>query len=275
MEAIEDITGLLIWATWISWGLSIASYVYFAVCLQVIANKTDTKNGWLAWIPIANVYLMCKIAEKPWWWLLLCLIPIANVVFMVILWMNIAEARDKKRWLGILMIVPIANYVVPGHLAFSGGASRVSEAEIQTNFAAPGRLAYAGGATAVGGVGTPPGWLREMEVQTRKGAEEARQAVPYIEPEVRGKSVRLVMPPSTGFKQIAQFQEHLKEVEGVTIRMAGGSADEGSIITVSVQKETDLIPILNEMPMVDNARGKGGDIMVKLRSLGAGEDSPA
>ena len=266
MGAIEDITSFAIWATWISWMLSIASYVFFAVCLQIIANKTNTERGWLAWIPIANVYLMCKVAEKPWWWLLLCFIPIANVVFMVILWMNIAEARDKKRWLGILMIVPIANYVVPGYLAFSGGATRISEAEIRANLAAPRHLAYAGGATVIGGVGTQQGWVREMGTQARKGAEEARQAIPYIEPEVHGKKIRLVMPPSTGFGQIVQFQEHLKEVEGVTIRMTGGSADEGSIITVVVQKETDLIPILNEMSMVENAREKGENIMVKLES---------
>jgi len=54
--------GLLI-AFWI--------YTYLDSCLQIIAGKTNTENGWLAWIPIANIYLSCKIARKPGWWLLL------------------------------------------------------------------------------------------------------------------------------------------------------------------------------------------------------------
>jgi hypothetical protein len=97
----------------------IAIYVWTALCLYVIANKTGTENAWLAWIPIANIYLMCKVAGKPGWWLVLFLIPIVNIVILVIVAMKIAEARNKPSWLGILMIVPIANLVVPGILAFS------------------------------------------------------------------------------------------------------------------------------------------------------------
>jgi len=33
--------------------------------------------------------------------------------------MKIAEVRNQPNWLGILMIVPIANLVVPGILAFA------------------------------------------------------------------------------------------------------------------------------------------------------------
>ncbi len=104
------IIGVVIW---------LAIYAYMAFSLQTIAGKTNTENGWLAWIPIANIYLMCMIAGKPAWWILLCFIPIVNIVIAVIMWMAIAEARNKQNWLGILMIVPIANLVIPGYLAFS------------------------------------------------------------------------------------------------------------------------------------------------------------
>lgn len=97
----------------------IAVYVWFALCLYMIAKKVGTENAWLAWIPIANIYLMCKVADKPGWWLVLFLIPIANIVFAIIVWMKIAEFRNKPSWLGILLIVPIANLIVPGILAFS------------------------------------------------------------------------------------------------------------------------------------------------------------
>jgi len=94
-------------------------YVYFALCLQMIAKKTGTPNGWLAWIPIANVFLMIMVAAKPLWWFILCLIPLVNIVIAIILWMKISERRGKPSWLGILMIVPVANFIVSGYLAFS------------------------------------------------------------------------------------------------------------------------------------------------------------
>lgn len=43
---------------------SIGVYVWVALCLHIIANKTNTPNAWLAWIPIANIYLMCKVTGR-------------------------------------------------------------------------------------------------------------------------------------------------------------------------------------------------------------------
>ena len=94
-------------------------YVYTALALQTIAQKTNTENGWLAWIPIANVILMLNIARKPIWWILLCLIPIVSIVMFVLIWMAIAEARNKPNWWGIMVIVPVMNVIMPGYLAWS------------------------------------------------------------------------------------------------------------------------------------------------------------
>ena len=99
--------------------ISLAIYVYIAYSVMVIANKTNTPNGWLAWIPIVNLYLMCKIADKPGWWLILFLVPLVNVVFLILVWMGIAQARGKASWLGILMIIPVVNLIIPGYLAFA------------------------------------------------------------------------------------------------------------------------------------------------------------
>jgi len=97
----------------------IVLYIWMAICLQTIAKKTNTPNGWLAWIPIANIYLMCMIAGKPWWWLLLCFIPLVNIVIIIILWWKIAEVRGKPGWWGLLLLVPVVNFVIIGVLAFS------------------------------------------------------------------------------------------------------------------------------------------------------------
>jgi Family of unknown function (DUF5684) len=99
--------------------ICIAFYVYFALALQTIAQKTGTENAWLAWIPIVNIVLMLNIAKKPIWWIILFFIPIVGIVMAILVWMGVAEARNKPNWWGILMIVPIANLIVPGYLAWS------------------------------------------------------------------------------------------------------------------------------------------------------------
>lgn len=99
--------------------ICLAAYIYMSLALQTIANKTSTPNAWLAWIPIANIFLMLQIAKKPLWWFILCLIPLVNIIIIIMIWMGIAEARGKPNWWGILMIVPIANLIVPGYLAWA------------------------------------------------------------------------------------------------------------------------------------------------------------
>ena len=102
---------------------SLVMYFFLTFCLMVIAQKLETPNSWLAFIPIANVYLMCKMVGYSGVLVLLLLVPVVNFIFLIVLWWKIAEARDRSGWLGVLMLVPIANVIIPILLAFteSGG----------------------------------------------------------------------------------------------------------------------------------------------------------
>ncbi len=97
----------------------LVGYIYISLALQTISEKTNTANGWLAWIPIANIILMLNIAKKPLWWIILFLIPLVNIVMAILVWMGVAEARSKPSWWGILIIIPFVNMIVPGYLAWS------------------------------------------------------------------------------------------------------------------------------------------------------------
>jgi hypothetical protein len=97
----------------------LVGYIYISLALQTISEKTNTANGWLAWIPIANIILMLNIAKKPLWWIILFLIPLVNIVMAILVWMGVAEARSKPSWWGILIIIPFVNLIVPGYLAWS------------------------------------------------------------------------------------------------------------------------------------------------------------
>jgi hypothetical protein len=94
-------------------------YAYFAFCLMKIAEKTNTDNGWWAWIPILNVFLLLKIADKPMWWFILCLVPLVNIIIAILVWVGICAARGKSALLVVGMLIPGVNLFVLGYLAFS------------------------------------------------------------------------------------------------------------------------------------------------------------
>lgn len=105
---------------------SLVIYVYSAIAIMAIAKKTKTENGWLAWIPIANIYLITQIAKQPAWQMLgilLVLIPFIGTLLLYVLlgfWFwHIAERLKKPSWLGILMAIPVVNLVILGYLAWS------------------------------------------------------------------------------------------------------------------------------------------------------------
>lgn len=93
----------------------IVFYLFFAYCIARLANKMGMPLGkafiW-ALIPIANIFLLLKLAAKPYWWFILLLIPIVNIVISILMWMAIAERLGKPGWWGVMIgIVPFANIV--------------------------------------------------------------------------------------------------------------------------------------------------------------------
>jgi len=106
--------------------VGLAVYIYMAWALMVIAQKTQTPNAWLAWIPIGNLYLMTQIAQVPWWTMLvivLAWVPFIGYLAVIAVtlwwWWKIAERRGKPGWYAILLLVPIANIIIPGVIAWS------------------------------------------------------------------------------------------------------------------------------------------------------------
>jgi hypothetical protein len=70
--------------------MAIISLLYLAIVVLMIASlwivfQKAGKPGWACIIPIYNAIVLLQIIGKPWWWLLLCLIPIVNIIFAI--WM--------------------------------------------------------------------------------------------------------------------------------------------------------------------------------------------
>lgn len=110
--------------------VSLIFYIYSAICLQVIAKKTNTQNSWMAWIPIANLFLACNIGNVKYLWLLLILTgfvpligtlvgPICDLFLFGYIWYKIALARGKEGWVGAITVIPVVGFFTMGYLAFS------------------------------------------------------------------------------------------------------------------------------------------------------------
>ena len=101
--------------------IGLAFYIYFALCHFLIGKKLDVPASWLAWVPIVNIFWpLLGAAGKRWWWGLLMLVPLVNIVVIVYLWMCITENTGRNRWLGLLMLAPVVTFVFIGLLAFAG-----------------------------------------------------------------------------------------------------------------------------------------------------------
>ncbi|MGM0771859.1 MAG: DUF5684 domain-containing protein [Halobacteriota archaeon] len=98
---------------------SILFYIYFSYSLQVIAAKTQTESWWMAWIPILNLVLMVRICRLSLFAVVPFFIPLLNIIYVAYIWGEIAFATNKSRWLGLLILIPVINLILPGYLAFS------------------------------------------------------------------------------------------------------------------------------------------------------------
>ena len=99
--------------------LELIVYIIETLPLFVIARRSAHPLAWLAWIPFANLWLMCDMTDMSLAWILLILIPfIGGAILTIMLWMRIVENTNKPSWLGILMIIPVVNLAIMYYVAF-------------------------------------------------------------------------------------------------------------------------------------------------------------
>lgn len=92
----------------------LVAYIYYCLVRYTLANKLKYKNAWIAWIPIANLFLLPILAKKHWALGFLLLIPVVNLVFSIIWSWDIYK---KRKFSGALSLIK-AGYVVPPLIPF-------------------------------------------------------------------------------------------------------------------------------------------------------------
>lgn len=76
---------------WIVWCV----IILFEVASWWTVFAKAGKPGWAAIIPIYNAIVILEIAGRPWWWILLYLIPLVNIVIGIMVMLDFAKSFGK------------------------------------------------------------------------------------------------------------------------------------------------------------------------------------
>ena len=99
-------------------------YIFFCYCFKLICQNAGKDPGILIWIPLLQVFPLLQAAELEPWKIVLFLVPVYNIVFLIIMWVNILKAINKNPWLVILLFVPVVNVFLIPYLAFTSNLTQ-------------------------------------------------------------------------------------------------------------------------------------------------------
>lgn len=107
--------------------------VYIGIIVLYIAGlwkvfEKAGQQGWLAIIPILNIYILIRIAGREGWWILLFLIPCINIVVAAIVYIDVAAKFGKGvgygvgMWLLGFIFIPMLGF---GDAEYQGDTTRI------------------------------------------------------------------------------------------------------------------------------------------------------
>jgi hypothetical protein len=84
----------------LTWLISMAAGVFLIVCMWRVFTKAG-KPGWAAIIPIYNILILLEIVGRPWWYLLLMMVPIVGIVISIMVLIDLAKSFGKGAGFGL------------------------------------------------------------------------------------------------------------------------------------------------------------------------------
>lgn len=85
--------------------LSLAYIVMWLVGSWQLHDKAG-QPGWVGIVPFLNTLGRLKMIGKPYWWALLYLIPVVNILVHLIVMVNVARSFGKSGLFGLVMAIP-------------------------------------------------------------------------------------------------------------------------------------------------------------------------
>jgi hypothetical protein len=97
-------------------------YVVMCLALKKICEKCGVQPGVLIWIPIVQMIPVFKAGKMNPWLILLLFVPLANLVVLIMVFINILKTLGKNPVMVILLLLPFVNVIYLLYLGFSGPA---------------------------------------------------------------------------------------------------------------------------------------------------------
>lgn len=113
-------------------GIALVIAILLIVAMWRVFTKAG-RPGWAAIVPFYNAYVLLKIVGRPGWWLVLLLLPVVNVVFGIIVAIDVARAFGRGPAFGVLLLFlfsPIGYLILGfGNAAYRGPDGSAEPAE--------------------------------------------------------------------------------------------------------------------------------------------------
>ena len=87
--------------------------------LYVMGKESEEVMLWTAWVPIAQLFLLCRISEKPTWLMVLLVVPLVGLLVRIYLYGSLCHVRDKSFLMAIITAIPVIGFALPWYLAHS------------------------------------------------------------------------------------------------------------------------------------------------------------
>jgi len=85
------------------WIIYLAFIVIWIVAGWQIFVKAG-EDGWKVIIPIWNTLVLLKIVGRPWWWILLMLIPFVGIVIWILVAIDLSKSFGHGGWFAVGLI---------------------------------------------------------------------------------------------------------------------------------------------------------------------------
>ncbi len=92
-------------------------YIVAAFGISMLAARLRHPHAWIAWIPVANLYLLCRLAKVSPLFILFAIVPVLNLFILAYLGTCIAPRVGKSAVLGAILGFPILGAFIPLLLA--------------------------------------------------------------------------------------------------------------------------------------------------------------
>lgn len=108
----------------------IATTIFYLTILSYFACfwKVFEKAGypkWAGFVPIYNIWVWLRLMKKPWWWILILVIPGVNFILLIVMHLELVRAFGMRNWPQYLLavflpFVPIAMIAFKDEIAYTG-----------------------------------------------------------------------------------------------------------------------------------------------------------